>query len=202
MTNEYFKQGYDDGVNFTCAMLNLDSTEAIKSKYYNDTILEDPTMQYNLCKVACSVLNYADNVSSFPIHLYNNLLVNMEKGYTLTKEASEHILGPVIEALGSYAFRTDSEVMEKKAVVSETMSLIEAIAKSGLAIGGIAGGSIGSLAWLLNRNSSLADEEIDAKREQAKHYREIARDIQERLKAKQEDLKEVSNKMGEGAYLV
>lgn len=202
MTNEYFKQGYDDGVNFTCAMLNLDSTEAIKSKYYNDTILEDPTMQYNLCKVACSVLNYADNVSSFPIHLYNNLLVNMEKGCTLTKEASEHILGPVIEALGSYAFRTDSEVMEKKAVVSETMSLIEAIAKSGLAIGGIAGGSIGSLAWLLNRNSSLADEEIDAKREQAKHYREIARDIQERLKAKQEDLKEVSNKMGEGAYLV
>lgn len=200
--NEYFKQGYDDGVNFACAMLNTSSNEAVRSKHYNDTIFEDPTMQHNLCKVACSVLNYTDDSYNVPLHLYNNLLLNLEKGYILTKEASENLLGPVVEALGSYAFRNDSKIMEKKAVVSETMSLIEAIAKSGLAIGGIAGGSIGSLAWLLNRNSNMVDEEIDAKREQAKHYREIARDIQERLKAKQEDLKEVADKMGEGAYLV
>lgn len=200
MNNEYFNQGYSDGVDLECSMLNMVKHETIKSKHYNDTILTDPTMQLNLCKVACAVLN--DEEDDYVKFLYNSLHNGLNEGsIVLTKEASESILGPVVESIGSHSIKLKNYEMCKQAE-SNLVDAAKALLKSGLTVGAAGGASIGALAWLLNRGSHLVDEEIDAKREQAKHYREIANDIRERLKAKEGDLKETVKSMGEGAYLL
>lgn len=200
MSNEYFNQGYSDGVNLACTMINVPNLEPIKSKNYNDTILTDPTMQLNLCKVACAVLN--DGEDDYVKILYNELHDALEnKSTTLTKEASESILSPVIEAIGSHSIKWDANMMVKKAE-SNFFEALQSLMKSGLTVGAAGGVSVGALAWLLNRSSNLTDEEIDAKREQARHYREIANDIRERLKAKEGDIKNSIKSMSEGAYLL
>lgn len=200
MNNEYFNQGYSDGVDLECSMLNMVKHETIKSKHYNDTILTDPNMQLNLCKVACAVLS--EEKDDYVKFLYNSLYDGLSKGsIKLTKEASESILSPVIEAIGSHSIKLENHEMRKQAG-SDIVDAAKALLKSGLTVGAAGGASIGALAWLLNRGSHLVDEEIDAKREQAKHYREIANDIRERLKAKEGDLRESVKSMGEGAYLL
>lgn len=201
MNNEYFNSGYKDGVKLACILYNTSEADSIKSKHFNDTSLENNLMQLNICKVACKVLENESDKCSAKI-LYNNLLNKLNSGHVLSKEASINLLGPVVESVGSCAFRNEYNSMTKQAFLDSGLSALEAIAKSGLALGGIAGASIGSIAWLLNRNANNMDAEIDAKLAQAKHYREIAKDIKERLKAKEEDLKDTANAMGEGAYII
>ena len=200
MNNEYFNQGYSDGVDLACSVMNVPTSDTIRSKNYNDVILTDPTMQLNLCKVACTILNNEED--DYVKLLYNRLHNGLNDGsITLTKEASEAILGPIVESIGSYSIGLENYLMTKKAG-SDAADAIKALLKSGLTVGAAGGVSVGTLAWLLNRGSHLSDEEIDAKREQAKHYREIASDIRERLKAKEGDLKDSIKSMGEGAYLI
>lgn len=201
MNNEYFDSGYKDGVKLACVLYNTSEADSIKSKYFNDTSLEDGLMQFNICKIACSVLDEEDD-NCYAKILYNNLMRRIETGEVLSKEASVNLLSPVIESLGSCSFRAEHDLMTKNAFIDEGLSALEALAKSGIALGGVTGASIGAIAWLLNRNANMKDAEIDAKLAQAKHYREIARDIKERLKAKEGDLNAVADKMGEGAYVV
>lgn len=198
--NEYFDQGYNEGVKFACFKLGTPTLETVKAKNFNDTIFENSYMQKDLCKLACALLYAAGEDTGVEAELYNGLLNTMERGYTMSKEASEHLLGPVVEALGMNSVIASNHPLVKQA--GGFVDTMADVAKSGITIGGIGGASIGALAWLLNRNADQKDEEIDVKREQAKHYRAIAKDIKERLKAKAEDLKETANDMGEGAYIM
>lgn len=200
--NEYYSKGYNEGVKIACALNRRKVGDAISAKTFNDTVLEDHYMQHALCKLASSIMYAAGEEYSPEGILYTRLANFTEMGGKLSKVASESIIGPVVESLSDGAVSASAIAFEKVAGAGDYVELGKNSLGALLTMACFGGTSIGALAWLLNRNSNVYDSEIDTKIEQAKHYRQIANDIKEKLKTNTAELKDTAKSMGEGSYVL
>ena len=195
-----YKDGYAVGVKTACAAFNSTPTDFFKAAYCVDAVMEDMNMQKMLAKIASTVFGNAGPEFTAEKALYDVIQNIQEPLQEYTKQA---FMYPVVESLAN------AGDMEKNAnwlgILTNMLSGAPQLAAA-LSLGG--GAALGSIGWALNRDSNTMEDETDAKLAQAEYYRNIARDLQKRIKAKEEgkkttaDLKEAVQEAGEGGVLL
>ena len=93
----------------------------------------------------------------------------------LTKEAADLLLSPIAETMTKYAF----------------VDWITEPAKLAMITAALAGTAGGGAWWALNRHAREEDAAVEVKKQQAEHYRRLARDIQKRLLLQQKQSPEL-----------
>lgn len=214
--DQTYKVGYDAGVKIACALRQVSPNDVLRKAAFVDTALADLTIQTALCKVASHIFERA-GMTYTPEYILYSKLSNMP--CTLTQYSTEKFLVPVVKTLQKAASVAYEIGMEKVAagfmlpsivakLVGRTAATTPEVLRL-LSIIGIGGGAAaGSLAWLLNRDSTQDETDVEAKLKQAEHYKQIAKDLQKRLdleadeKPSKKDLKKAVEEQGEGAYLI
>lgn len=213
MTVDYSK-GFDAGVKIACANLGITQEKVIRDSAFSKKLLEDADMQRDICKVAAACFKIAEGTTSVGYNLYDMLGKSASK---LTPVSVEKIIVPVVKALSKQANIVHEELMEKSAspsVVGGLMSklfgtttgTIPELYKLYALLGAGAGTATGALTWYLNRDAAQDSADVEAKEEQAKHYKQIASDIKKRLNIEDTDstaaIKDSAKEQGEGAFIL
>lgn len=164
-------------------------------------------IQKLMCKTAEAVLEAGEEEESAA---YNLVKALEEADNPVTRYALRKYIYPIMDALNSESNDLegilDAEKVEKSASVLSRMaetagSVIGSgknIADSLLWLGGLTGASLGGLAWYVNRAAKETDAEAEAKDEQARHYRRIAKDLKRRMAVEARD--KVNDAVERAAY--
>lgn len=195
-----YKDGYAVGIKTACAAYNSNPADFFKAAGCVDAAMEDLGVQKMVAKIASTIFGKAGEEFRAEKAVYDVIQQLETPMQEFTKQA---FLYPVLDTIGNFVG------MEKNANILGVLSSMlsgtpQAIAA--LALGG--GAALGSIGWALNRDSNTMEDETDAKLAQAEYYRNIARDLQKRLKAKEEgqqstkDLKRAVLEAGEGGMLI
>jgi hypothetical protein len=192
-----YQDGYAMGIKEASVAYNADTADYYKAKQCVEASMESPEVQRMIAKVASVIFREAGD-DFIPERAVYEVLQRNEN--PLTEFSKQAFLYPVLETLSGF---------EKSAGLSDAISklfggLPETAAT--MAIGG--GAALGGLGWLLNRDITSIEDDTEAKLEQARYYRRIAKDLQRRLKAKEEGnpdkkkIKEAVEEAGEGGMLI
>lgn len=192
-----YQDGYAMGIKEASVAYNADTADYYKAKQCVEASMESPEVQRMIAKVASVIFREAGD-DFIPERAVYEVLQRNEN--PLTEFSKQAFLYPVLETLSGF---------EKSAGLSDAISklfggLPETAAT--MAIGG--GAALGGLGWLLNRDITSVEDDTEAKLEQARYYRRIAKDLQRRLKAKEEGnpdkkkIKEAVEEAGEGGMLI
>ena len=192
-----YQDGYAMGIKEASVAYNADTADYYKAKQFVETSMESPEVQSMIAKVASVIFREAGD-DFIPERAVYEVIQRNEN--PLTEFSKQAFLYPVLETLSGF---------EKSAGLSDAISklfggLPETAAT--MAIGG--GAALGGLGWLLNRDITSVEDDTEAKLEQARYYRRIAKDLQRRLKAKEEGnpdkkkIKEAVEEAGEGGMLI
>lgn len=192
-----YQDGYAMGIKEASVAYNADTADYYKAKQCVEASMESPEVQRMIAKVASVIFREAGD-DFIPERAVYEVLQRNEN--PLTEFSKQAFLYPVLETLSGF---------EKSAGLSDAISklfggLPETAAT--MAIGG--GAALGGLGWLLNRDITSVEDDTEAKLEQARYYRRIAKDLQRRLKAKEEGnpdkkkIKEAVDEAGEGGMLI
>ena len=192
-----YQDGYAMGIKEASVAYNADTADYYKAKQCVETSMESPDVQRMIAKVASVIFREAGD-DFIPERAVYEVLQRNEN--PLTEFSKQAFLYPVLETLSGF---------EKSAGLSDAISklfggLPETAAT--MSIGG--GAALGGLGWLLNRDITSIEDDTEAKLEQARYYRRIAKDLQRRLKAKEEGnpdkkkIKEAVEEAGEGGMLI
>lgn len=177
--------GYKFGVKLACAYHGIDPGALMTKAAKVYTCLESPVMQHAFAKIASTIMHNAGPEFAAEEALFNAIA---NRHTPLTSFVKKAFLYPVLDTLANAAATCS---MEKSAgvfndIISGVGSVLngsqEALYKLAL-IGALGGAGIGALGWNLSRHMREEDADTAAKIEQAKHYRQIARDLQKRLNA-------------------
>lgn len=213
MTVDY-DNGFDAGVKIACANMGIKPEEVVRHSAFSDAILRDETAQKDICKVAAGIFAAADMEDSVEYNLYN---IMSKSASVLNPVSVEKFIVPVVKALHKQANIVHEELMEKSAapsvlggLLAKTVgvgtSAIPELYKLYALLGAGAGTATGALTWYLNRDANQDDADIEAKEEQARHYKQIAKDIKKRLKLENnvtnKSISESAEDQGEGAYII
>ena len=195
-----YKDGYAVGVKTACAAYNSTVDDFYKAAACVEASMDTMEMQKTIAKIASAIFENAGPEFRAEKAVYDVIQTIQEPLQEYSKQAFVY---PVVETLANAAN------MEKSAswlgILTNTLSGMPQLAAA-LSLGG--GAALGSIAWALNRDSNTMEDETDAKLAQAEYYRNIARDLQKRIKAKEEgrrdtaDLKAAVSEAGEGGMLL
>lgn len=156
--------------------VNVDTFDYINKKANKS--LEDKDMQMILSKVASDTLNDFEVGDKY---IYNKIY---ENGGCKNKHAAALFMEPVIYKIAN------SSPMEKKAIIGSIFKSAPELAYKTILIGGLGGAGLAALGWSLFRDVNQKDADVETKIEQARMYRQIARDLQKKIDAnKKEDKK-------------
>lgn len=190
-----YKLGYEAGLALGCAKHGIAAPGLRKKANVVKTCMSDATFQKALSVIAESIFKKAGSEFTKEAAIYATIAGKSE---ALTKQASEIFLTPVLEALAE-AERYDNLVKEAsfiKDIVGGASSVMnntqDALYKLAL-LGLIGGGVGGTLLWNITKDMREDTADAESKREQAKHYRRIAKDIQKRMDAKAKPITSKSN---------
>lgn len=213
--NENYRKGFDAGVKIACANLGITPGEVVRHSAFSDKYLADVEMQKDICKIAAACFKAAGMDSSVEFHLYDTMA---KSAAALTPVSVEKFLVPVVKSLHKQASAIHEELMEKSAapgVLGGLLSKVFGAAGGTLPelykmyalLGAGAGTATGALTWYLNRDAEQDSADVEAKEEQAKHYKQIAKDIKKRLKIEKEPkskkaIKDSAKDQGEGAFIL
>ena len=192
-----YQDGYAMGIKEASVAYNADTADYYKAKQCVEASMESPEVQRMIAKVAAVIFREAGD-DFIPERAVYEVLQRNEN--PLTEFSKQAFLYPVLETISGF---------EKSAGLSDVISklfggLPETAAT--MAIGG--GAALGGIGWLLNRDITSVEDDTEAKLEQARYYRRIAKDLQRRLKAKEEGnpdkkkIKEAVDEAGEGGMLI
>ena len=195
-----YNDGYAVGIKTACAAYNSNPADFFKAASCIDAAMEDLGVQKMIAKIASTIFAHAGEEFRAEKSVYDVMQSLERPMQEFTKQA---FLYPVLDTIGNIVG------MEKNANILGALSSMlsgtpQAIAA--LALGG--GAALGSIGWALNRDSNTMEDETDAKLAQAEYYRNIAKDLQKRLKAKEEgqqsagDLQRAVLEAGEGGMLI
>lgn len=184
-----YSKGFDAGVKIACANLGITPEEIVRHSAFSDKILSDETMQKDICKIAAACFKAAGMDSSVEFHLYNTMA---KSASALSPVSVEKFVVPVVKSLNKQARTLHEELMEKSAapsVIGGLMSKVFGTASGTIPdlyklyalLGAGAGTATGALTWYLNRDAAQDSADVEAKEEQAKHYKQIAKDLKKRL---------------------
>ena len=192
-----YQDGYAMGIKEASVAYNADTADYYKAKQFVETSMESPEVQRMIAKVASVIFREAGD-DFIPERAVYEVIQRNEN--PLTEFSKQAFLYPVLETLSCF---------EKSAGLSDAISkLFNGLPETAatMAIGG--GAALGGLGWLLNRDITSVEDDTEAKLEQARYYRRIAKDLQRRLKAKEEGnpdkkkIKEAVEEAGEGGMLI
>ena len=192
-----YQDGYAMGIKEASVAYNADTADYYKAKQCVETSMESLDVQRMIAKVASVIFREAGD-DFIPERAVYEVLQRNEN--PLTEFSKQAFLYPVLETLSGF---------EKSAGLSDAISkLFNGLPETAatMAIGG--GAALGGLGWLLNRDITSIEDDTEAKLEQARYYRRIAKDLQRRLKAKEEGnpdkkkIKEAVEEAGEGGMLI
>lgn len=175
-------RAFDSGVAMVCAERKVSLHDAVRMFSKQAALAESPVMTDALLKIGATIFRAAgDNENAQMYEL-------MRQRPLLTKYARAVYVEPVLEVLGRCSYR-EAEEFEKRAnpaiaaftkatgVMPDLLQTI-AVISAGMGAGG------GALWWALNRDTEANDLEVQAKEEQAKYYRDLAKEIQRKAKLK------------------
>ena len=192
-----YQDGYAMGIKEASVAYNADTADYYKAKKCVETSMESPEVQRMIAKVASVIFREAGD-DFIPERAVYEVLQRNEN--PLTEFSKQAFLYPVLETISGF---------EKSAglfdVIGKLFGGLPETAAT-MAIGG--GAALGGLGWLLNRDITSVEDDTEAKLEQARYYRRIAKDLQRRLKAKEEGnpdkkkIKEAVDEAGEGGMLI
>ena len=72
-------------------------------------------------------------------------------------------------------------------LITTTASAAPGLAEAALSTAAIAGGGLGALAWLVNRNAREDSTDVEILRQKLEHYKSLAKDVKIRIKARNLD---------------
>lgn len=214
--NDNYSKGFNAGVKIACANLGITPGEVVRHSAFSDAILSDVTTQKDICKIAAACFKAAGMDSSVEFHLYDT----MAKGAAALSPVSvEKFIIPVVKSLNKQARVVHEELMEKSASPSVLGGLLSKVFgtatgtlpelyKMYALLGAGAGTATGALTWYLNRDAAQDSADVEAKEEQAKHYKQIAKDIKKRLNIEESEskskkaIKDSAESQGEGAFVL
>lgn len=213
--NENYNKGFNAGVKIACANLGITPGEVVRHSAFSDAILSDLTIQKDICKIAAACFKAAGMDSSVEFHLYDNMA---KSAAALSPVSVEKFIVPVVKSLNKQANIVHETLMEKSAspsvlggllskVFGTATGTIPELYKMYALLGAGAGTATGALTWYLNRDAAQDSAEVEAKEEQAKHYKQIAKDIKKRLNIEKEPkskkaIKDSAESQGEGAFIL
>lgn len=193
-SSKEYKAGYDAGVALAGAYHGgAGNIEMAKV----DRLMASREVQSSLCKAAKYILEAGGEKDSTAYKLYETI-----DGFNgpLTKYSCDRFLNPVIATLNEASRELNGEPSIEKVASSILPGVASAIGRAFgtghslirnlMLFGGLTGASLGGLAWYINRAARENDVEAEAKEEQAKHYKRIAKDLQRRLKLEARDKEE------------
>lgn len=209
-SNEY-KAGYNAGITLAGAYNGGAGLNVIETA---DRLMESKEVQNLLCKVAKYMLEAGGEGASAEYKLYDTI-----ESYDgpITKYSCARFFNPVITTLNEVTREINGEAsMEKIAtsvipgiasIVGKTFGTGHSLVNSLMLLGGLTGASLGGLAWYVNRAARENDIEAEAKEEQARHYKRIAKDLQRRIKLEKKDeeaeaVERAASEEVPGAYVI
>lgn len=213
--NENYSKGFNAGVKIACANLGVTPGEVVRHSAFSNAMLSDTTIQKDICKIAAACFKAAGMDSSVEFHLYDTMA---KSASVLSPVSVEKFIVPVVKSLHKQASAVHEELMEKSASPSVLGGLLSKVFgtatgtlpelyKMYALLGAGAGTATGALTWYLNRDAAQDSADVEAKEEQAKHYKQIAKDIKKRLNIEPEPkskkaLKNSAEEQGEGAFIL
>lgn len=150
-------------------------SEVLEKKASHENAIANEHYQKTLAKIGAGIFKSAGLDGSILYKLYSK--IHDVEG-PLTKEAAELVLAPVAVAM-------------TKSAGGSLIDWITEPAKLATLAATIVGTAGGGAWWAMNRHARVEDAEIQLKKEQAKHYRKLARDIQKRLLLQQKQAPEL-----------
>lgn len=193
-SSKEYKAGYEAGVVLAGAYHNGSGNKEMAKVA---ELMASKEVQDSLCKAAMYILKAGGEADSTAYKLYETI-----EGFSgpLTKYSCDRFLNPVIATLNEASRELNGEPSVEKVASSLLPGAASAVGKALgtghnlvnnlMLIGGLTGASLGGLAWYINRAARENDVEAEAKEEQARHYRRIAKDLQRRLKLEARDKEE------------
>lgn len=182
--------GYKFGVALGCAVNGVKLSDVMTKAAKVETCLDSPVIQQTLAKIAATIFTNAGSEFTPEAAFYTAMTARQAPYTPFVKQA---YLEPVLEMLAH-----GKETLEKTAsilpfdigsIIDNTGKVIsgsqELLYKLAL-IGALGGAGLGAAGWAVGRDMRADDAKAVAKLEQAKHYRQIAKDLQKRLDAKAE----------------
>lgn len=180
-----YKLGYEFGLALGCATRGITPATLRKQASKAYTCENDIHFQKAIAGIAETVFLRAGEEFKKSAALY----ATIGKTETpLTKYATAMFITPVLDVLSAEA-KQEELVKEASwikniigaggALANNTQELLYKLALLGL----IGGGTAGVVANIASRHMREDDAEAESKKEQAKHYRRIAKDLQKRLDA-------------------
>jgi hypothetical protein len=162
-------------------------SEVLEKKASHENAIANEHYQKTLAKIGAGIFKAAGLADGVLYKLYSK--IHDAEG-PLTKEAAELVLAPVASAM-------------TKSAGGSWVDWITEPGKLATLAATIAGTAGGGAWWAINRHARLEDAEIQLKKEQAKHYRRIAKDLQKRLDATtKSDLKKTVEAENESDYVL
>lgn len=180
-----YKLGYEIGLALGCATHGVSPAHLRKQAAKAYTCEHDLTFQKALAGIAETIFIKAGSEFKKEAAIYAQVGKSEQP---LTKYATATFITPVLESLAE-ASRQDALVKEAgwftdiigagSAAVNGTQEALYKLALLGL----IGGGTTGVIANMVSRHMREDNAEAEAKKDQARHYRRIAKDLQKRIDA-------------------
>lgn len=177
--------GYRSGLALGCATRGVTASSLRKQASKAATCMSDINFQKAIAGIAETIFVKAGDEFNKSAAIYATI---RERKEPLTKFATATFIEPVIQTLAAAA-QYDSMTKEASWIKSissaigglwgGTQDVLYKLALLGL----IGGGTAGVVANIAGRHMREEDAEAEAKKEQAKHYRRIAKDLQKRIDA-------------------
>lgn len=180
-----YKLGYEIGLALGCATHGISPATLRKQASKAHVCEHDLMFQKALAGVAETIFIKAGSEFKKEAAIYAQISKSEQP---LTKYATATFITPVLESLAK-ASKQDSLVKEANwfkniigaggALVNNTQEALYKLALLGL----IGGGTAGVIANIASRHMREDNAEAEAKKDQARHYRRIAKDLQKRIDA-------------------
>lgn len=176
-----YKAGYEAGIALSCAAAGMTSDEFKMSKAASDVLYEEKEAQVAICKIAKYILAEAGDIGT-EYAIYDTI---EKSAGVVGKVAFDTYLAPVLRATAEVS-AADSIVKSAGLgwlgkVFGHSVNLGSDTFKTLLAAAALTGTLGGGAWWSLNRGPEEDDVDTQLKRDQAKYYRDLARDLKVKI---------------------
>lgn len=178
--------GFKAGLAFGCASNGVSATTLRKSAACTRACAQNNAVQVQLAKIAGHICRNAGPDFTKLAATYD-AIVNRQG--TQTKVARAMFIEPVLHTLAGIT-KTAGLGELLTGAVNTVNAGQDMVYKSAL-LSALAGAGLGTLGWTIFRDIKEDDATAEAKHEQARMYRRIAKDLQKRIKAQAETDKDM-----------
>lgn len=177
------QEAFNSGVLIACAQNKLAPADCIRLMEKHATLEEDPVIMDELLKMGAAIMReggYEEDAQMFEL---------MRSTPMISKYAKAVYLDSVLETLGAASYQEAEEYQVKQANpllhgAAKLLGMTPDVLQMAALISVAAGTGLGGAYWAMNRDARSVDDETAMKEEQAKLYRQMAKDMRRRMRDK------------------